>query len=227
MDYCIGGVELSILDNFDDKLNNILKIKKDYYEEACILMYVYIDYLVQFSNKKHNDSYHNRENFRHFIMNYSGKADLLRYIQMDRLINHFNESEEKRRKYGHYLEPYKGKLALIKDGAELEITNFFKIDDVEDIDKGFFLNYTIANRIYEFRNFAVHEYHNKVYKDLDSNEPLLIFVSNIEESQEGWYSMLYPFEFLYEILYNCYQKVREDYKDFVRDKYNGLFKDEI
>lgn len=218
---------MSILDHFDEKLNNILKIREDHYDEACILIYVYIEYLALFSNRKYNDNYHNKENFRHFIINYSGKADLLRYIQMDRLINHFNETEEIGRKYGHYLEPYIEKLELIKEGGELGVTNFLNIDDIEEKDKGFFLNYTIANRIYEFRNFAVHEYHNKVYEDLDSNEPLLIFVSNIEESQEGWYSMLYPFEFLYEILYNCYQKVREDYKDFVRDKYNGLFKDEI
>lgn len=213
---------MSILDHFDDKLKNILNIKENYYDEACILMYVYIDYLVQFSTRKHNDSYHNKENFRHFIMNYSGKADLLRYIQIDRLINHFNESEEKRRKYGHYLEPYKDKLELVKEGGELRITNFFKIDDVDERDKGFFANYTIANRIYEFRNFAVHEYHNKVNEDLDTNEPLLIYVSNIDESQEGWFSMLYPFEFLYEILYNCYQKVKEDYSSFISDKYNCL-----
>lgn len=208
------------VDHFDDKLSNILKIKENHYDEACILIYVYLEYLAQFSNGRHSGNSH-KENYRNFIMSYSSRADILRHIQIDRILNLFNTSEDKRRKYEHYLEPYREKFELIKNGDELGITDFLKIDDVEEKDKKFFNNFTLANRIYEFRNFAVHEYHNKVCEGLDSNEPILIYVPNVDENKEGWFRVLYPFEFLFEILYSCYKNVRADYMNFLETRYNG------
>jgi len=202
-------------DDFDCRLENILKIKSNFYDEACILIFVYLDYLCGFTEKKYDDNYHNKENFRHFLMMYSGKEDILKYIQIDQINALFDSSVTDSERYGHYLDKYQSQFKEIQEGTNLPITDFLSLDDVHDSDKGFFQKYTLANRLYDLRNRAVHEYRNNVYLQLDSNLPVVIFIHNIDKEKQGWYSILFSFEFLYEILMNCYEKVNKEYNDFI------------
>lgn len=213
---------MSVFDEFDDKLRNIIEIKKNYYDEACILIFVYLDFLCNFTPKKYNDKRHNRENFIHFIMKYSNQAEILHYIQLDKIVNRSQVSIDIER----YLTKYNDQLQEVKNGNELTIDNFLNLEDVSLSDKCLFEKYTLANGLYDLRNFAVHEYRNRISDGFDNGIPVLSYISNIDANQSGWYTLYYPFEFLYEILINCYNNVREIFKGFIEEHFHELLEEE-
>lgn len=214
----------NVFSDFDERLNNILQIKKTYYNEACILIYVYLDFLSKYTERPYEEGKNNRANFRYFLKNYSGMSDILEFIQIDAFISRCETSAVDKSKYWDYLDTCSDKLDIVKKGEELPITSFLSLDSIMDKDKKYFQELTLYNRMYDLRNFAVHEYRNNFYDGLYEETPILIYVNNIDDESNGWYSILFPFEFLFKILINCYEKVREEYEVFVRANFKDLLK---
>ena len=209
-------MELNGLVHFDDKLKNILFIKENGFTvEAIILIFSYLDYLSEFTDKSYDDNNHNRANFRNFLMNYSDEEKILKHIQVDVFYRHCEMESDYKLKYKKYLDKISGKLTDVKQGKNIVISEFFSLDEVETEDKKFFRRYTLVNRLYDFRNFAIHEYRNKFEKDLDVVEPTLLYINRL--SGKGNFILMFPFEFLYRILINCYRNVMDDYSTFLKE----------
>lgn len=153
---------VNFFDDMDNRLKNIETLKHDYFDEACILIYVYLEYLSNFTDKLYPGRGKHRENFRHFIMNYSNFETELKCLQINHFLNDYYENPTIRTKYKQYSERIEGKIELVRSGEEIPLHSFFTIDDVDQEDKKYLSRYTIANSIYHYRNNAVHEYRNAI-----------------------------------------------------------------
>ncbi|OKP84846.1 hypothetical protein A3844_18860 [Paenibacillus helianthi] len=214
----------SYLDTFDEKLNNILKIKSDHYDEACILMFVFLEFLSNFVDKQYpsSNARYNGANFRNFLSEYSGCESILKYIQVEKFLN--DKAIIHQPDYKQYIDKIESSLIRVEDGEDLPISSFLNIDDIVDpAHIKYFQKITIFNKIYDLRNLAVHNYRNEIDKGIDALEPVLSYTQNIEEVSEGWFNTYIPFDFMYMIVGNCYKKVREEYKDFA----DRFFSEEI
>ncbi|WP_438496716.1 hypothetical protein [Paenibacillus sp. IHBB 3054] len=208
----------SYLDTLDQKLKNILEIKSVHYDEACILMFVFLDFLSKFVDKPYSstDARYNGSNFRYFLSEYSGCKATLKFIQVDIFLKDLSTGKIKQDDYEQYLVKIKEGLNRVKNGEELPVSSFLNIDDIVDpIHIKYFREITLFNKIYELRNLAVHSYRNEMELGLDISEPVLSYTWNIKEGSEGWFRTYIPFDFMYGIVEGCYKKVREEYKDVV------------
>ncbi|MUG86493.1 hypothetical protein GNP92_09080 [Paenibacillus timonensis] len=205
--------------DMDNRLKNIESLKHDFFDEACILIYVYLDYLNNYTNKLFPGQGEHRKNFRHFIMNYSNLKTELKCLQINRFLNDYCKDEAIRTKYKHYYEKIEEQIESVRSGVEIPLHSFFSLDDVDQEDKRFFSRYTIANSIYDYRNNAIHEYRNAIDYGGFIKVPFLSYTSNIFKDQEGWFTTEIPFSFLRALLLNCYSNVRNEYEVFIKERF--------
>ncbi|OIA98733.1 hypothetical protein AK95_16370 [Paenibacillus sp. LC231] len=207
----------SYFDTFDEKLKNIIEIGSKHYDEACILIFVYLDFLSNFVEKPHssNNARFNGSNIRYFLLHCSHFQDTLKYIQVDKFINDFSKGRISKDEYQKYYDKIERKLERVKNGVELPISSFISLENVDSEHKEYFQKITLFNLIYSLRNSAVHGYNNLIEAGSELSEPFLSYTWNIEEGNEGWFTTYIPFDFMYRMVDNCYSKVREEYGSLV------------
>lgn len=205
------------LETFDGKLKNILTIRSSHYDEACILIFVFLDFLSNFVEKPHSskDARFNKSNFRFFLSKYSNCEDILKCIQVEGFINDLTKGKISQDEYGKYFDKIEGQLQKIIDGEELPTSSILSLDDVDSEHKEYFQKITLYNLIYNLRNSAVHSYRNQIEVGCDNSEPYLSYTQNIKVGEDGWFSTYIPFDYMYKILENCYLNVRTEYKGFI------------
>lgn len=196
---------MSIFNEMDERLRNIEALKGDYFNESCILIFAYLDYLSNFTekiNKKGNNNH--RENFRYFIKNYSNLESELMCLQIDKFYNDYsiNRNDEKNR-YEHYFKRIELLLDQVRKGQEVPLNKFFTLDDVDEIDKDYFKSYTIFNKIYDHRNFLIHEYRNNLDYGGVPISPFLSYTENIQGGRVVYLrsSILFSEDFTFKLLY--------------------------
>jgi hypothetical protein len=215
----------SEFDIFDEKIKNILEIRSQHYDESCILMFVFLDFLSKYVASPHpqTDARYNSTNFRTFLKEYSGCVDILRCVQVDKFINDYISEKINKQEYKKYFDSIETKIQEAKsNNIEVPVSQLIDTNSVDHQHLDYFKKITIYNKIYDLRNYAVHSYRNHIQQGIACDEPVLSYTQNIDDEKEGWYNTYVPFEFIYKIVLNCYRKVREEYKGF----YNGFFKED-
>jgi hypothetical protein len=210
------------MNHFEEKLNNILELKKQgYFEETIILIFAYLDYLRGFTEFASIEGKDHRKNTRMFLKTYSQLSEIFGYLQIDKLISHLDKYEVSKNKYAHYLDQETSKLQALKKGGLLPINKFISCQDIPTCDLDFFQDFTLYNWFYSSRNMVIHEYRSSISEDVDMQIPYVFYVENMKQGESGWYSSSIPFSFLYQVLMNCYESVRASNKDFDK-KLSGL-----
>jgi len=201
--------------DIEEKLKRIEEISKNYYDEATILIFVFIDYLMGFieiegiKDKKNS----NKASYRKFLVEYSGYKEDFTAIQVDKVYYDCQNCNEKREKYSAYLDTMSSSLEKSKHGDEIHLSEILKYDEILELDKKYFCDFTVANLFYEYRCDAVHSY--KVHRFLGNEKlikPYIAYTGQMNEKDDGYFSSRIPLCFMISVARNLYNYVNDEVK---------------
>jgi hypothetical protein len=188
-------------------------------------MFVFLDFLSKYVDSPYpkDNARYNSANFRDFLKNYSDCDESLRCIQIDKFLSDYTSGKIDRQEYSKYFDLIEVKVREVKEArVEYPVSQLIDINTVEQRHIEYFRDITIYNKVYELRNYAVHDYRNYLQRALDCHEPVLSYTRHMDPEREGWYNTYIPYGFIYKLVVNCYTKVREEYKEL----FERIFEDD-
>lgn len=219
--------------DMDNKISNIFKIQKEFHDEACILMITYLDELSNYTHLCSKEN--NKEKFIRFISEYSSMKNYINFVLMHRIYYIKDNAEKENYRlactkiYEENRDKFEEFLVKMKRDNEIMLTESLSIIDIERIKDlhtyfedtkqyhYFLRKIKFGELFYECRNFCVHEHRNQFHSDIN-NEPYYIYINCI--NGDGYISFEIPFEFICNILDECYKKVRSEFNYNINNTWN-------